>query len=98
MLDETDGRCEVIEKPAEATIVEVDDPQVRLAHQQVGQAQVRINQSEALRAGAETLDPAADMDERLLEDRDPRSIEANGGSPRAPITLRTHHGIEVPAP
>src|SRR5580704_776315 len=98
MLDETDGRSEVVEKPAEATIVEVDDAQVRFRQQQIGQPQVRVNQSEALRTRAELLDPAADEAERLLQRCDTRRIEADGRTPRTPVAIRPHHGLEVPAP
>ncbi len=50
MFDKAHGGGEVVHEPAESAVVEVDDAQVRVVHQQIGKVQVRMHEAEAIRA------------------------------------------------
>src|SRR5262249_57605413 len=49
MLDEADGGGGIVEEPAEAAVVEVDDADVALVNQQVGEAEIGMDQAEPVR-------------------------------------------------
>jgi hypothetical protein len=64
MLEEAHRGPQVIQVPAEPAVVEVDDADRFLVHEQVGQPGVGVHQAEALRALAERLQPRV---ERAVE-------------------------------
>ncbi|MNE66063.1 hypothetical protein D3C80_1615930 [compost metagenome] len=47
VLEKAQGRSQVVQVPAHATVVEVDDAGAITLHQQVGQAQVCVDQAKA---------------------------------------------------
>src|ERR1700692_1407849 len=96
MLDEAHGSGKIIKEPAETAIIEVDDAQVISLHQEIGEAQIGMHQSETLRACAEPLDPQINQFQCLLENRDTGMIQSDGCTPRSPVAVRAHHGIDVP--
>src|ERR1019366_6720270 len=91
MLDEADGGGEIVNEPAEAAIVEVDDAQMRSVHQQIGKPQIGMHQAEHVRAVTEPFEPLPDDWQHSFENRDSRWSKTDGLAPGSPKSVRAYH-------
>src|SRR5262245_52152467 len=85
VLDEGERRRPVIEVPAEATIIEIDDLGLVPIDQEIGEPHVAMDEAIALRALAEGVEPLLDEIDRALEEFRLFGIEPHAVAPRAPM-------------
>ena len=96
MLDEADGGAEVVEEPAPAAVVEVDDPDLVAVQQQVGQPQVGVHQAEAMRSGAVAAQAGGQGGGQSTEHLALARADADAIAPLPPAGLRAESPVVVP--
>ena len=97
MLIEGHGRCGIIHVPAEATVIEVDHLHSVAIDQQVRQAQVRMNETEALTSHAIGGQSPADEIDSALEQLLLLVIHPHTVTPAAPVrAVFAECRVEVP--
>ena len=96
VLEERDGGCRVVHMPAEAAVVEVDDFHLLAVDEQVGKAQVAVDEAEAVGALAVALEPAADEIDGPAEQFAAGSIDAHPVAPAPPSEAASRGSFRSP--
>src|SRR4029079_17929748 len=89
------GRA-VIEIPAEAAIVEIDDLCLIAVDQQIGETHVAMNEAVALGPLAEGHKPLLDEIDGALKEPGLSGIESHAVAPRTPMLHRAEGAVEIP--
>ena len=97
MLDEAHRSGEVVHKPRQPAVVEIDHAQRLTVDQQIRQPQIGMHQPKARGAVAVDRELGRDHGQRLLDYRLAGGVQSEAGAPRSPVALRAHHGVEIPA-
>src|SRR5207248_6542103 len=81
MLDEGERGRAIIEVPAEAAVVEIDDLGHFALDHQIGKPHIAVDEAEALGSLAEGLKPEADEIDNPLKQQDLLVVQAHAGAP-----------------
>ena len=96
VLDEAERRSHIMQKPAQAAIIEIDNMGALAIHQQIGAAQVGMDQAEALRPRAEGIEP---LTQQSLGEAQGLALcrrQARRAFPLSPMRGRAHRAGVVP--